>query len=83
MFKIIEKCHRDKVLFLGCDISSRVTGYGLLGADGKGIDCGGIKTDTSPDVIDICNEIEEFFILRKLVFQIKDTRVGVFQRPDQ
>ena len=60
MFKIIEKCHRDKVLFLGCDISSRVTGYGLLGADGKGIDCGGIKTDTSPDVIDICNEIEEF-----------------------
>lgn len=60
IFEIIEKCHRDKILFLGCDISSRVTGYGLLGADGVGIGCGGIKTDTSPDVIDICNEIEDF-----------------------
>lgn len=65
MFEIIEKCHRDKILFLGCDISSRVTGYGLLGADGVGIDCGGIKTDTSPDVIDICNEIE-FFLNSKI-----------------
>eukprot|EP00944_MAST-04C_sp_MAST-4C-sp1_P006396 g6396.t1 len=60
LYKIVESSSRDKVLFLGCDISSRVTGFGLLGADGQGIDCAGIKTITSPDVIDICNEIEEF-----------------------
>lgn len=60
LYKIVESSSRDKVLFLGCDISSRVTGFGLLGADGQGIDCAGIKTNTSPDVIDICNEIEEF-----------------------
>ena len=59
LVQIVKRCREEKLLFLGLDISSRVSGYGLLDSKGQGVSCSAIKT-VSTDVIDIGNEINSF-----------------------
>eukprot|EP00505_MAST-04D_sp_SCG-Rhode-Island_P006021 Stramenopile-MAST_4_protein_6021 len=60
---IVEDCRQEKILFLGLDISTRVSGYGLLDANGVGVCCSAIKT-SAVDVVDIGNEISTFLSSR-------------------
>ena len=59
LIQLVKGCREEKILFLGLDISSRVSGYGMLDSKGQGVSCSAIKT-VSTDVIDIGNEINSF-----------------------